>query len=64
MTNTFQDKILRSSIPLSIKFEAKTIDLGSSSFYERLSFSTVTVISLAQSFTEIYQTNGSKAPPF
>lgn len=54
MTNSFQDKILRSSIPVSIKLEAKTIDLNSSNFYERLSFSATTTISLAQSFTEIY----------
>ncbi|NJN62982.1 MAG: hypothetical protein HC795_17015 [Coleofasciculaceae cyanobacterium RL_1_1] len=54
MTNSFQDKILRSSIPVSIKLEAKTVDLDSYNFYERLSFSTTVAISLAQSFTEIY----------
>lgn len=54
MTSSFQDKILRSSIPVSIKLEAKTVDLDSYNFYERLSFSTTVAISLAQSFTEIY----------
>ncbi len=54
MTNSFQDKILRSSIPVSIKLEAKTVDLDSYKFYERLSLSTTVAISLAQSFTEIY----------
>jgi hypothetical protein len=54
MANSFQDKILRSSIPVSIKLEAKMIDLDSHTFYERLSFSTAAAISLAQSFTEIY----------
>lgn len=54
MTNSFQEKILRSSIPVSIKLEAKTVDLDSRSFYDRLSFGTTVAISLAQSFTEIY----------
>jgi hypothetical protein len=54
MTHSFQDKILRSSIPVSIKLDAKTVDLDSYNFYERLSLSTTVAISLAQSFTEIY----------
>ncbi|TAF54663.1 MAG: hypothetical protein EAZ61_05400 [Oscillatoriales cyanobacterium] len=54
MTNSFQDKILRSSIPVSIKLEAKTVDLDSHNFYTRLSLSATVAISLAQSFTEIY----------
>jgi hypothetical protein len=61
MTSSFQDKILRSSIPVSIKLEAKTIDLDSCAFYERLSFNATAAFSLAQSFAEIYTQSIAKS---